>query len=443
MNVFVKILGYKTNATGIVLMREKLLINFICITSFFSLFYIAISMLIGYQPGVYVMSINFVLFLSILFLFVKKKLTYNAAAHLYIANCALVAIMFCTYFSGGLYSPVLPWFILIPVVSLLLMGMSRSTWIWFLLVLFIMVVMGVLRIRGFVFPVEYNRKWIDFFTITCIAGLTMIIYIITMVFERARETAWDKLATRNKEMTDSIHYAKRIQDTVLPPDEFMRKYFPESFVFYQSRDIVSGDFYWACEKENFIYLAFCDCTGKGVPGAFMSLITSSFMSEALNERQLEKPNEVFNYVRRRLIQNVSKEGTKDGMDGVMLCINKNNGALSYAAANCSPVLVRQGALQKLPRDKMPVGIGNRMESFNLYTIAPEKGDMLYLYTDGFTNQFGGPKGKKFSHRQLYAKLQEIHQATVEQQLSEIHQVFNGWKGEWEQIDDVSMIGIRY
>lgn len=253
---------------------------------------------------------------------------------------------------------------------------------------------------------------------------------------------------KQKEILDSINYARRIQYTLLAHEDFLRDNLPEHFVYFRPKDIVSGDFYWASNyntetNENLFYFAVCDSTGHGVPGAFMSLLNIGFLTEAINEKGIRKPNEIFNYVRQKLIDNISKEGQQDGFDGVLICIDKSTRKLSYAAGNNAPVLVRNGEVFELENNRMPIGIGERTESFNHYELNIEKNDMLFLYTDGFADQFGGPKGKKFKYRALNELLKSNAQLNCTFQKEKLEETFSNWKGDLEQIDDVCVIGIRF
>ncbi|MBL7895242.1 MAG: SpoIIE family protein phosphatase [Bacteroidia bacterium] len=270
-----------------------------------------------------------------------------------------------------------------------------------------------------------------------------------VVKERTSEIVQQKnlVEEKNKEITDSIQYAKRIQSTLLAHAEFISEHISDNFVFFKPKDIVSGDFYWAtyakssADNGNF-YLAVCDSTGHGVPGAFMSLLNISFLNEAINEKKITEPGDVFNYVRSRLIENVSQDGGRDGMDGILICYNKNQNYFTYASAHNKPILIRDGKLAELSADKMPVGQGERQESFKTQKVELQKGDTLYLYTDGFADQFGGPKGKKFKYKQLNELLLSLHNFELSNQREELHREFNGWKGNLEQVDDVCVIGIR-
>ncbi|MBS1653191.1 MAG: SpoIIE family protein phosphatase [Bacteroidetes bacterium] len=252
-----------------------------------------------------------------------------------------------------------------------------------------------------------------------------------------------------KEILDSIHYAKRIQTALLANKEFVNTNIKNNFIYFQPKDIVSGDFYWATQQNDCFYLACCDSTGHGVPGAFMSLLNIGFLSEAIKEKNISKPNEIFNYVRQRLIDSISAEGQKDGFDGILIKIKSSDLqsstesiTIEYAAANNEPILISNNQITELPKDKMPVGQGERKESFALHTLELKKGETLYLYTDGYADQFGGEKGKKFKYKQLNELLLHIHQLPMQEQEQKLSTTFNNWKGSLEQVDDVCVIGIK-
>src|ERR1035437_1840645 len=246
---------------------------------------------------------------------------------------------------------------------------------------------------------------------------------------------------KNKDITDSINYAQRIQKALLASNSLLNRNLGEHFVLFKPKDIVSGDFYWATEKDGRFYLAVCDSTGHGVPGAFMSLLNISFLNEAIAEKGIKQPNEVFNHVRQRLIENISTDGAKDGMDGILVCFDKSKKEISYAGANNAPMLMNE-ALQELPTDNMPVGLGEKKDSFTHQTISFQSGNILYLYTDGFADQFGGPKGKKFKYKPLNEKLSAISNQPLAKQKEELEKTFIDWKGNLEQVDDVLVIGIK-
>jgi serine phosphatase RsbU (regulator of sigma subunit) len=264
------------------------------------------------------------------------------------------------------------------------------------------------------------------------------------VEERTAEVVNQKniIEEKQKEIVDSILYAKRIQTTILAHDSYLKKHLPEHFVLFKPKDIVSGDFYWATKNGSRFYFAVCDSTGHGVPGAFMSLLNIAFLNEAINEKNIVQPNEVLNHVRKRLIKNISKEGYQDGMDGILLCFDADSKTVSYAAAHNSPIIIHNNEVVECEADKMPIGKGVRDESFVHQQLDVKSGDVLYLYTDGYADQFGGPKGKKFKYKKLNELLLSLSGTALEKQKEVLNETFDNWKGGLEQIDDVCVVGIR-
>jgi len=250
------------------------------------------------------------------------------------------------------------------------------------------------------------------------------------------------IESKQKEIVDSINYAKRIQYALLANDELLANNFKSHFVLFKPKDIVSGDFYWAAEHEDNFYLAVCDSTGHGVPGAFMSLLSIGFLSEAIKEKGIKHPNEIFDYVRKRLIESVNNEDQKDGFDGVIIRINKVSKKITYAAANNHPVVIANNVLTHLDYDKMPVGKGEKLAHFTQFEIVPESNAAIYIYTDGYADQFGGIKGKKFKYKQLNELLLTINQTSFINQKDVLSQTFKNWQGNLEQVDDICIMGIQ-
>lgn len=264
---------------------------------------------------------------------------------------------------------------------------------------------------------------------------------------------------KQKEILDSINYAKRIQYTLLAHDEVLKNNLKELFVLFQPKDIVSGDFYWATtvngrqnagNSSNFpaanselFYLAVCDSTGHGVPGAFMSLLNISFLNEAISDKKIYSPERILDYVRERLINNMSTDSGRDGMDGILLCFDKTNNTISYASGNNTPILFSEAGVHELPYNKMPIGKGEKNEPFTLHQLNVKPGDTLYLYTDGFADQFGGPSGKKLKRRKLNEIISANASLPLQEQKDKLQKVLNEWKGNLEQVDDVTVIGIRF
>lgn len=245
-----------------------------------------------------------------------------------------------------------------------------------------------------------------------------------------------------KETLDSIHYAKRIQNALITNSSFIDVHLPSNFIYFNPKDIVSGDFYWACSHRGKFYLAVCDCTGHGVPGAFMSLLNMGFLNEAIKEKGIEKPNEIFNYVRAKLIETMNSEEQKDGMDGILLCYDELSEKYQYAAANNEPLLIRNEKIIELKKDKMPVGKGERLADFSTFDLELQKGDELYLYTDGYADQFGGQKGKKFMYKRLNELFLGAWNLSISEKKARVENTFSNWKGNLEQVDDVLVVGIK-
>lgn len=262
------------------------------------------------------------------------------------------------------------------------------------------------------------------------------------------KNAYNLITEKNKEITDSIQYAKRIQKALMASDNMLNKNLNEHFILYKPKAIVSGDFYWAAEMQNGNFaIITADSTGHGVPGAFMSLLSISFLNESINANGLTNPAQILDYTRSRLIQSLaedgSTEGGKDGMDCILCVIDFKNLKLNYAAANNSFYIIREGQIINCSANKMPVGKSPKEnESFTLNIIDLKKGDIIYTLTDGFPDQFGGPKGKKFRHKHLEECLLGCSNLPMDKQYEILNQKFEEWKGNLEQIDDVLLIGIK-
>jgi serine phosphatase RsbU (regulator of sigma subunit) len=257
-----------------------------------------------------------------------------------------------------------------------------------------------------------------------------------------------QIQVKQKEIVDSITYAKRIQETLNPSEEEIEKNFPESFVLYLPKDIISGDFYWTGEHGRYNYIALADCTGHGVPGAMMSMLGISFLNETLKDKGSLGPARMLDELQRRMMsslhRNPGKEGVNDGMDLSLLCIDKERRMLTFALAG-RPMLVISGGLAKLYKgDRASIGGSQeqQIKPFSQLSVSLKPGDMLYLYSDGFVDQFGGPAGKKFKSKPLETLLTEVSNISPDQQKHKLLQAFQAWKGELEQVDDVTVVGIK-
>lgn len=283
-----------------------------------------------------------------------------------------------------------------------------------------------------------------------IVGFVLLILLIILTYNRylIKQKANVIIAEKNKEITESISYAKRIQSSFLTSEKYIAKRLNDYFIYYNPRNIVSGDFYWLMEKNNKLYICTADCTGHGIPGAFMSLISMGILNEIFySKTHITHTDEILNELRSIIIMAVNPEGAteeaRDGMDAVLYSLDFNKMELEYSSANNSFYIIRNGELLVFKPDKMPVGkhVGDE-KPFTRNTVALQKGDCIYTFSDGYADQFGGPKGKKFQSKQLKELfLSHCHKPMAVQQ--EIYaQTLTDWKGENEQVDDILVMGIR-
>ncbi|GIK69516.1 MAG: tetratricopeptide repeat protein [Bacteroidetes bacterium] len=252
---------------------------------------------------------------------------------------------------------------------------------------------------------------------------------------------------KNKSITDSINYAKRIQSAILPSLKSVESVLPESFILYKPKDIVAGDFYWFEKNENSVLYAVADCTGHGVPGAMVSVVCNNALNRSVREFNLIEPGKILDKTRELVVQEFSKsdEDVKDGMD-ISICSldasGKNQITLKWAGANNPLWIVRDSKLIEFKPNKQPIGKTENPIPFTTQLIQLNKNDIVYIFTDGFADQFGGENGKKFKAAQLKELLLSIHHKTPKEQESVLNAVFETWKGKNEQVDDVSIIGVK-
>jgi serine phosphatase RsbU (regulator of sigma subunit) len=292
------------------------------------------------------------------------------------------------------------------------------------------------------------------------------------VTERTREINAQKnlLQDKQKEILDSIHYAKRLQEAILPPLTFIDEHVPKNFVLYQPKDVVAGDFYWAETKDNKFFIAAADCTGHGVPGAMVSVVCSNALNRTVNEFGITDTGKILDKTRELVLETFAKGNAevKDGMDISLLCIDKQNNKAFWSGANNSlwyvsyPVTssevekstdagldsarpdtnVGLANLIEIKADKQPIGKTDHAKPFTTHEIALQEGMLFYLFTDGYADQFGGPKGKKFKYKPLNELLLTNFHLPLEEQKIHLKNIFDTWKGDLEQVDDVCVIGVK-
>jgi len=268
--------------------------------------------------------------------------------------------------------------------------------------------------------------------------------------ERQRDSMSEQnelIDRQNIALTDSILYAKKIQDAVLPASEVMRYLLPKHFVFYQPRDIVSGDFYWVDKRDEIVLVAVADCTGHGVPGAFLSMLGISLLNEISSKFTDNPTNEIIDELRDRLIAALGQTGdiyeTKDGIEMSLVAINTSTREVQYTGANHNLYTFQKGELVVIKGDPMPVGIHAESSTlFSSTSISLNRGDTLYMLSDGFIDQFGGKNRKKYGTQRFKTLLAQMQKSIMLDQKTTIEKAYANWKADHEQIDDVLVIGIK-
>jgi serine phosphatase RsbU (regulator of sigma subunit) len=256
----------------------------------------------------------------------------------------------------------------------------------------------------------------------------------------------DEIAEQKMEIMDSIYYAQRIQKAVLPADHRIKEAMPEHFILYLPRDVVSGDFYWISTKDDKIIFAVADCTGHGVPGAFMSMLGISFLNEIVNKARRPSAGRILDQLREHVKETLSqseKGGTKDGMDIALCVLDHKKMTLQYAGAFNPLYLIRNAELIEYKADRMPIGIHVVKESgFIDHTIKLQKGDCIYIFSDGYQDQIGGEKDKKFLSKSLKALLSNVHSQSMQNQKKILHDTIKQWMEGYQQVDDILVLGVR-
>ncbi len=303
---------------------------------------------------------------------------------------------------------------------------------------------------------KIKKLFINAFILTFLFILS-IVYVLVKINKAKKQLSIQKkeiefqkslIEVKHKEITDSINYAKRIQHSLLASNQFLTQYLKNYFILFKPKDVVSGDFYWATKLNNNNFALMCaDSTGHGVPGAIMSLLNISCLEKAIEVEKLVLPHEILNYTRLKIINTLKKDGSidggKDGMDGTLICIDFENLVLTCACALNPIWIIRNKSIIEIKADRFPIGKHERdNESFTLHTMQLQKNDLIYTFTDGFQDQFGGPKSKKFKYKKLQELILSIESQSLNTQKEILNKAFEDWKGSLEQVDDVCVIGLR-
>lgn len=290
-----------------------------------------------------------------------------------------------------------------------------------------------------------------------IVFLIIVIVFLIIVYYQWKKTRSQNIIIENqhkqldeshREITDSINYAKNIQDAMMTSRVYLQDVLPKSFILFRPKDVVSGDYYWVYKTPyDNIYFTVADCTGHGVPGAFMSMIGTSLLNENIIEKKINNPGKVLDNMREKIIDSLndkdSKRETRDGMDIALCKLNFEKLTVEYAGANNPLVHIRDGEINHIKANYQPVALTvGEKKPFTNHEIKLKKGDMLYIYSDGFADQFGGEKGKKYMVTKFRNLLAEISSLNVDDQKQKLEDEFEKWKGSHDQIDDVCIMGVR-
>lgn len=308
-----------------------------------------------------------------------------------------------------------------------------------------------------------SQKAIVYFVIVILVFLVLVFFIIRSNFLRKKanktllqqkeiiesqksevEAQKHLVEEKQKEIIDSISYAKRLQEAILPPQEFINKHISNNFILYKPKDLVAGDFYWAENIGDLFFIAAADSTGHGVPGAMVSVVCSNALNRTVKEFGLIETGKILDKTRELVVETFEKSASevKDGMDISLLCVDTKNKKITWSGANNALWYLQNNSLITIKPDKQPIGKTENPSPFTTHEIEYKHGTIFYLFTDGFADQFGGEKGKKFKYKQLEELLVNNSNLTLSEQSNLLDQKFEIWKGDLEQVDDVCVIGVK-
>lgn len=443
---FISNIGIHPNLTQEKVIRVKLT-NRICFISFSAyLVYQIIDLFLGIHAFTWEVIMVELVLLFVLFLLYRR--VYNIAKFILF----FVIVISVSSFTVAMGTKATDYLMLIPLsVMPLLVFNNKKLAILFLLFIYLDI-FAVWKIAQVVDPVmSFPSNLYTFFNKVNVIVATLITFCVVYVFRIINE-GYEKdiinqkkiIESKNKEIIDSITYAKRIQEAILPPNKKVAEQLPNSFILYEPKDIVAGDFYWMANKKGKILFAACDCTGHGVPGAMVSVVCANALNRSVNEFGLTVPAEILNKTRELIIAHFeqSQEDVKDGMD-IALCSLEGN-MLEYAGAYNPLWIIKEGSKEvlQITADKQPIGKHEGQKPFANHKIDLQKADTIYIFSDGYADQFGGAKGKKFKYKPLKKLLLSVQSKDMPEQKEILNKTFKQWKGSLEQVDDVCIIGVR-
>jgi len=391
-------------------------------------------------------------FLNIALYQYHKKIMITYQALMILSYAAMIAISSVT---GGIYSPFVFVFIILPLNAFF--TRRKQGRYWFIIATLTIIALYVLEHLKFPYINIIAEAYQSHFILAIILYVFFVCSVSSFLVTRSSFKLYRRkevVDEKNRIISESINYARRIQEAILPSEKSILREFPESFIYFQPRDVVSGDFYWYSKQNNKSIIAAVDCTGHGVPGAFMSMIGNTLLNEIVNEKKIYQPDQILKNLNEGIINALhQREGNIESQDDGMvisLCAftppgkGKNSSVFEFAEANQPVYLVNDSKIEEIPGDLDGIGgmLGSADRKFTNHSLKLSKGTTIYMTSDGFPDQFGGEHFRKFSSDRFAKVLLDIQRLGMKRQKEELNVIFNDWKGINKQIDDVLVIGIR-
>ncbi|OJJ16618.1 hypothetical protein BKI52_32410 [marine bacterium AO1-C] len=457
--------------------KAGLIIYSTFITIFFCIFYIFVAFSICLIHLVNILIFNAAFFLVLLFAF-KRTGRFVLVGNLFAANMFIISLVGIID-TGGIDSPSVAWLIL-PTVAAFMYANKNSAYVWATIAIGLIIEFYLVGLYGITFSAKYSKDAHYTYGFFAFTGLFSYLLVIFVVYEQAKERFAHQLKEANlkisekneeiqtqsnhlsdalQEITHSIEYAKRIQKAVLGNPQELTTSFRQGFVFLEPRDIVSGDFFWYSsvaqtpekfggDQEQVKVVIAADCTGHGIPGAFMTIMGNALLDEIVNERRITAPDKILEELDQKVIATLQKhdggEGTNDGMDMGVLVINEFQGKAYFAGAKSPLWYICEGEVHEIKGSKYPVGSTQYPppKVYDSHTIDLKVGTMFYLFSDGFQDQFGGDNDKKYLKSRFRRYLLSISHFPCSKQKDLLTKEFENWKGFNSQTDDVLVIGVQ-
>lgn len=432
--------------------RAILLLRFCLMFTAVFLLPVITDIILGYDKATIIHSIAFVLIFAFP-LVIKKQQNIERSVNLFFAVTFVISfLIYMILVPSGLDAIGMSWGLFFLVLSALLQrGKMRLLFCCFLNWLPMLYVIANNKLNGALewkLIIQEGAENPPIFLVFIPTVLSIYaVWTNASTVEQARMTITEQkkiIDEKNKDIIDSINYAKRLQNALLPSLDLINKELPHNFIYYKPKDIVAGDFFWFEKQNDLLFIAAADCTGHGVPGALVSVVCSGALTRTINELHIIQPNLILDKTRELILETFAKSNNevKDGMDISLLCLDKKNKAAFWSGANNPLWYVQNKNLVEVKPNKQPIGKSDNPLPFTTHKIDCETETTFYLFTDGMADQFGGPKGKKYKYKQMQELLMQNHQLNLNLQKELLDKSFMDWKGKLEQVDDVCVIGIR-